>query len=211
MANGIVIEDRRLVYWFVPKAACTSVKRLIAEHLGMRIPDKKGEIHTLPFKRALMSEAAGMKEYTHFTVVRHPMARLLSLYNNKIFRDKRNTALVRDGVTAPIFAPYGGKFHADMSFPDFVRAIVSVLDKPNIHFQRQSEIVPDVNMLTYKVEDMGELSAFFQMKGVHQKMPHENKTNTEGWESHYTPELAAIVEQSYRVDFERFDYKNPFV
>lgn len=143
MRNGILIPDVRAVYWYIPKCACTTMKMVIARHLKMKIPRAWKKVHSLPFEFIGHNEAEKYRDCHHFTMVRHPMRRLLSLYNNKIFRDGRTTARVKDGVTQPIFSNYGRLFRADMSFSEFARAICRVIDNnPDPHFRRMVEQLP---------------------------------------------------------------------
>ena len=211
MKNGILIPDRKMVYWFIPKCACTTMKTVIAHHLGLEVPEAWKKVHGLPFRFIHHGQAVQYRDWQHFTVVRHPMRRTLSLFNNKIFRDGRTIRRVKDGVTQPIFSNYGSLFYADMSFPDFVRAICRVLDnRADPHIKAMAKQLPYIHIKVFKSEEMETVAEYLSENGINQPFPHLNKTTGESWLDNYTPELAEMIYQAYEVDFQRFQYKNPF-
>lgn len=85
------IDRLGLVYVEVPKAACSSIKRALAPWLGAGVPEGHGRLHQWVgylYARNLdeLGEWLSVRwaDYQRFTVVRHPVARWLSLYVDKI-------------------------------------------------------------------------------------------------------------------------------
>jgi len=76
--NCILLERFKAIYVFIPKVACTSIKTVFAELIGL---EYEGSIHDAPFtkipKSALKNE---YKDYFKFGFVRNPWDRLASCY-----------------------------------------------------------------------------------------------------------------------------------
>jgi len=208
MRNGILIPDLRLVYWFIPKCACTSIKAAVGAHLGMAVPKRISLIHLMPFEIIEGTQAGYYDSWTHFTVVRHPLRRLLSLYNNTIFRDVK--AVAADAGTEPIFGRHQHLFTTGMGLPEFLEAIVKVLgsgDPVNAHFKPICQQLPPIDMLVFKTEEMPKFAAWASEVGIKTPIPHLNKTNNGNWSRMLPAKVLAAVEDAYREDFERFDYE----
>ncbi|XP_024919042.1 carbohydrate sulfotransferase 11-like [Cynoglossus semilaevis] len=105
--NFLVDDDHCLIYCYVPKAACTNLKKFmfVLKH-GEPYSDPReiqGDIHLLGnlTHLALHSSSkieAKLKHYTKFMFVRHPFVRIISAYVDKIrHRDSYfYTTFVRD-------------------------------------------------------------------------------------------------------------------
>lgn len=201
MNNGILHKKRRLIYWFIPKNACTSLKKLIADDLGLSYAN----IHDAPFDKIPTGDAEMYDNYTHFTVIRNPFDRLLSCYLDKIRPGYRGRGFPK-GV-AYNFRPHG--FTEDMTFTAFVSHIIDGKIK-NPHWNPQSPMLPDVPMLVFRFENLSdELPEFLEAHGFKQELPHRNKSRNgaRDYQEYYTPELRAKVRQYYLEDLKKFKYR----
>ena len=114
-----VLAKHNIAYISAPKCACTSIKELIfclenncrfnkvRDHKGavcLVINEKKHYIHnfypTIPFAR---QERARLQRLHCFCIVRDPIDRIISCYNNRVLRYKVLTqdALSEAGIRAP--------------------------------------------------------------------------------------------------------------
>jgi len=81
----IVAHDYKLLFFCNPRCASSSIGRTLQDELGAerwfmpRWP-RQADQHTSPAEFKKMPQYAQCRDYTWFTTVRHPMARLVSLY-----------------------------------------------------------------------------------------------------------------------------------
>lgn len=130
---GIVLHHRKMVYWYLPKCACTTLKTFFAKELGLRHDVIHGtnpgfEITTKP-----------ITGYFNFAYVRNPFERILSLYNDKV----ANT------IDRKVF-PDEKLFRKSMPFYEFIYAVTTT-PAPDRHYLPQTKLLPDC-VHTYKME-----------------------------------------------------------
>ena len=81
----IVLEQQKIIYVPIPKAACTTVKSILARHLP--IEEKYLSEHELLHKQieahSRHSPPKDSDSYYVFSVVRDPLLRLISCYKTK--------------------------------------------------------------------------------------------------------------------------------
>lgn len=190
---GIVLDKQKIVYWPIPKNANSALKIRIAELLGLDWEPRTGKgVEAAPFKKTDLP----IEGYKNVAIVRHPGARLYSLYANKILLNIMG-----------IFAPYPRKFWQGMSFDSFVEAIINIpMDDADPHFALQSSQLPletIARCVTYKLEDVAPLLGMLI-----------NKTNatkySARWITHYTEEKWYRMVHHYQEDFRRFNYSALF-
>ena len=142
MHQNIVLEAYKAIYFFIPKVACTSIKKVISDILELppydpSRPDSYIHRRNFPYirKDRIHSQC---RAYFKFCFVRNPYDRIVSCYSNKISPDKnRNNEWFSNGV-ARIFKRYKGLFWGGMHFDDFLTSVAEIDDdRADPHFRSQ--------------------------------------------------------------------------
>jgi hypothetical protein len=199
---GIVSHKLKVVYWFIPKNACTSFKKYFAEVERIAYD----YIHDAPFE--YVTDFNAYPDYFHFTVVRHPMERLLSLYKNKIQPDGRTDEYFINGVERVVL-DYRMGFNKDMSFNDFCKVIIHIphhLRDP--HYAEQWIQFKPFNCYIIRMEELStelkKLESILQIKDL----PIENQTDKKIFRQCFlSPSMTHAVVSFYHQDFIRFNYE----
>ena len=188
---GIVIEPRKLVYWPVPKCACTALKTAVAASLSLTYI---GNVHAAPFTWT----PDPIPGYENFAVVRHPATRLYSLWVNKIAAGHPIGARYVDGMDVDVFGRFMERFRNGMPFEAFVRTALEIPPtEADPHWAPQAGQVPTVATWC-RLEDAEPLMRllFPALNQSHYRMP---------WADAYQSTWSLIT--SYYVeDFARFGY-----
>jgi hypothetical protein len=180
-SRGIIIESKKMVYWYLPKTCCTTLKTYFAHELGLNIPYKNGnemDIHGQEIGFQFTEEV--LAGYYNFAYVRHPFDRIMSLYSQKIF----------DSVDRKVF-PDTDKFYAGMPFNQFLEAIASMPNKER-HYKPQSEMIHQ-GVHIHKMEN----DLFLRML---------KPLNVSQSLTFWTPETKNLAYDIYEQDFIRFNY-----
>lgn len=79
-----ILEDRKLIYLAYPRSASRSTRSVLDNYSNLDNRDIGVEPHAtyIDIKEHLGSAGRDIKDYTVFTVLRHPVSRLLSYYNS---------------------------------------------------------------------------------------------------------------------------------
>ncbi|XP_018021385.1 carbohydrate sulfotransferase 14-like [Hyalella azteca] len=118
--RNILVDDRhKLLYCYVPKVACSQIKRVILKSSGLtskdhlKIPQRR--VHHLSYMLALSNpfytrEEVKRRLTTYKTVIfsRHPMERILSAYRDK-FEANSNEAQVFSRIYGPLMLNFINK------------------------------------------------------------------------------------------------------
>jgi hypothetical protein len=210
--KNVLIEAHRLIYFELPKNACTSMKTQFAEVLQLpKHKDFPRYIHRherYVFPLAAEKEIlTTYKDYLRFAIIRNPWERLVSCYKDKIFyKDEDNAYFIK---TNP-------QFSRGMSFADFVDLVASIPDHlADFHFCSQLALLTDFagNFMCNYLANLDNLNIHFDKiktaTGVpFETIPHRlNTTKKSSYEDYYTPELVEKVRQRYHWDIEFFDYE----
>jgi chondroitin 4-sulfotransferase 11 len=155
---NIALHERKAIYFFIPKVACTSLKRFMAETLGIYNPPladrllirlgRKKQPHDefwhwqhYPF----VVDASRFDDYYKFAFVRNPWDRLVSCYYNKL------------KAGCPGFKRYG--FDSGMSFSDFAERVCEIPDEnADMHIRSQTSILRAAGNV--KMDFVGHLENF---------------------------------------------------
>lgn len=207
--NGILIPDKKLIYWYVPKCACTSLKAFFATHLKLKFSNP----HSAPFKMISPRYAEDYRAdgWTSFAIIRHPFDRLVSLYRDKIRSGYRGWGF-KQGVEQFVF---GGKkgFHEKMSFKEF--ALLCFQDpfyNADYHYYPQLyQLTFDKKLVPDHIFDLGEMDRvkdFLRGYGFDtDQIGHSNPTVREmNFREMYDAELLERARQYYEPDLTEFDY-----
>jgi hypothetical protein len=230
--GSFVSLERRYVYVETPKAACTSIKQMLAT-----LEDAPVDHDALPYHRetrlsmlihqrrhigmptlldvapdALDEILSGEGGWFVFAVARNPYSRLVSVFENKI-------RLGEPGYRA-LEACYGdgGRFDGPKkAFAAFVRDIISVHDRreSDVHFVCQSRVLMP-RLIPYSrvfhFEEIPEMTAALARhiadrgRSAQIGLPLENASAAGHWRDYYDAESARAVADVYRDDFREFGY-----
>ena len=207
-----VARKHGLAYLQVPKAACTSLRAAICL---LNHPELDPEEVTGPewihqhreMNDILQPGARELRRLFRFTFVRHPYARFVSFYRNKI-------AEPNSPAVAKRFGPQG--FSAGMTLD----AALDVVEATPVE-QLDPHLIPQVDLIyrggTSLVEFIGRVERLAEdiklvenRCGVSLKLPHLNRAS--GGSIDRARELLAEsgrtrLQRIYARDFERFDYE----
>jgi hypothetical protein len=179
--RGIIIHDKKLVYWYLPKTCCTALKTYFANYLNLKIPFKNGnemDIHGQNIGFEFTEKV--IDGYYNFAYVRNPFDRIMSLYSQKI----------RDGVDRKVF-PDESLFYKGMPFQLFVDRIIEIPEKER-HYMLQSDMILK-GVHVHKIE--GDL--FLKFVKPLNVSEHLNL---------WTNETKDKIYEFYKEDFIRFGY-----
>jgi hypothetical protein len=233
-----VMKRWKTVYVSVPKAACTSVKWLVAdlqgedpEHFYRAMSRETGRSmtihHRARWQRTPMLNELSDEELAEihpengwfvFGVVRHPSARLWSGWQSKF--------LLREPHFAAHYpeAPWPRLPESTSDVCEDFQAFVSTLDREpgqaifqDRHFRSQAHLLRDDKVPYSRIYKTAELGALMEDLEGHlrpfglEEMPRlrrSNETPLLPVASLFTPDVNATVQRHYAADFERFGYQD---
>lgn len=210
-AMCLVLERLRAILISVPKVAATSLKQVCADLLGL-----EGNVHldvrfpTVPKHEIRLKH----QDYFVFTFVRNPWDRLLSCYLSKMDPSLANSECYRDGVEFN-FWKYGDTFRGDMSFREFVEAVVAIPDpEADIHFASQHIHLTD-HLGHLLVDFLGRFErlhndfaeACHRLRVPVPVLPHHNQTTHGHYSDYYDIDMCESVAKRYQRDIELFGYQ----
>ena len=197
-ARVVLWPAHRLIYFRVPKSGNTSIARGIPQGEKTRI-----------WLRSLEREYA---EWTKFSFVRNPYARLVSNYCQKIHADPVTAGSIDRGVHHG-FLELGLPMSAGMSFEEFAEvacdfddvATEKHLKSQTHHLYRHGRRLP-----TYvgRLENMDrDWSRLVSSLDSSHPLPHLNSSRHRHWSEYYRDAaLRQRIADRYRSDFENFGY-----
>jgi len=232
MSHIIHIPEADLVYFAIPKAANTSVKKFLLPLVAPGDRRKHANIHRqVEWQTLTKAEYLALRETgLGFTVTRNPYSRLVSAYRNKICGPR---------LHAPL-EPLG--FSHNMGFEAFLDRVAKIPDeKMDIHLVSQTALLTrNGRLLPHAVFDMEELSkvegilkAWARARGQSLKgsIPVSNATgplqsldaladagatsrdpkpSAQDTSRRLAAHLRAVVEERYRDDVRLFGYSFPY-
>ena len=231
-----VMRRWKTVYVSVPKAACTSLKWLVAdlqgedpEHFYSAMSRETGRSmtihHRARWQRTPMLNELSDEELAEihpdngwfvFGVVRHPSARLWSGWQSKFLLREPHFYAHYPEAPWPRLPERTSDVVED--FQSFVRTLDREPEQPifqDRHFRSQTRLLRDEQVpysRIYKTAEFGDLmsdlEAHLKPFGLDEmpRLRRSNETPLLPVASLFTPEVNAVVERHYGVDFERFGY-----
>ena len=215
----ILLEPYRAVYIETPKVACTSIKTVLAEILGLSLGATGGDPHGVEWPTAERSSSPSGPLFPglfSFAFVRNPWDRLVSCYRDKIRGevDGYTYFTIRPGV-ANCLARFDA-FVPGMSFADFVVAVASIRDEDaDGHFRSQHTFVTDAEGKV-GVDFVGRFERLIEdFRLVQEKiglprhdLPWLQKARTVArYTDFYNKETRQIAGERFRRDLEIFGYE----
>ncbi len=219
--GNILIVPLRVIYFPIPKVACSSIKKIFADYLGLYydLEDIDDSVHEAPFPYAVREEIASAKydDYFKFAFVRNPWDRLYSCYKSKVMPDPKIQVRGFTNGVFDGFRKFGNQFRAGMSFAEFVQAVLTIDDADaDEHFRSQylALVGKDGETLPTFIGHLEAIDEEWPMVasrlGVTAKLPrlmsscqgHSYPTRP------YTPLLVEAVAARYAEDVSRFGYAN---
>ena len=231
-----VSVEHKFLYMSIPKNACTTVKMVLNRLAGRPDPESVGEIHgsqvaqhLADFSTAEIVEIIRSPEWFKFCFVRNPYDRLFSAYKSKIgiwgeeYGWLQNDIRKEYGYPLPEdTAPY----KSIVAFRDFVRYVqhfgAERRDREGREVRHESHWNVQTNILmpaAIKYDFVGRFERFvedFQQVLVRLRAPSEMVAQAEEiynptMHMHhayvYDRELADVVFEMYRSDFEQYGYE----
>lgn len=209
-----VLDDRKLVYLSIPKAACSSIKLALAKASGIAFgPDQDIEyIHLHPqwhLEKGWLT--AAQTGYERFSFVRNPFARLVSCYRQKILFTPTPT------IKWPLYQNYFFALPTQIPFADFVTRICQIPDAlADNHFKSQYALLYRAGNLRVdyvgKVEQLDrDWQPLAEKYHLDARLVHTNITPSQpgspgDYRLYYTEPLVHSVYQRYQQDIETFGY-----
>ena len=210
------MEDKKLAYIPVPKAASSSIRSLFMEHkTGNKLPVKR----TNRYRRARRELKRTIRHSLHpsqfseinknyylFSFVRNPLTRLFSCYQSIVVEAEIKK-------TNCSFQPYGISF--GISFDSFIKEISGIPDNiANQHFRSASTFL--TNGETLLVDYVGKLEQFnhdWQLLSNRFNLPFPPKTHRVSFSPIQIQDIPIskkslnLLMERYNKDIELFDYR----
>ncbi len=215
----IKMDAYKLIYFPIPKAACSSLKFVCAQLLNFdRLLELKKDhyaLHSINFPSMPREKLPLCQDYFKFSCVRNPWDRLVSCYKSKIKSDPGyNDIHFQNGIIKG-FVKYN-LFKAGMPFEDFVEAVLEIPDsESDFHFRSQHNFIFGDNE-TLLVDFLARFENlkhdYFQLsKTLGVSLPELPKLNTSS-SKHYSSfyhngKVVKKVSYRYAKDIELLNYK----
>lgn len=215
--TGIVCHRFRFIFFPVPKAATSSIKKLIAQMDDL--PAEGNPHHDIRFEEVWAKNLGRYPGYRTFTVVRNPWDRLVSCFKDKIQGDLNDRRYgprvqVHEGFDRYNKVLRRQIFRPDMTFEQFVRAVVRIPDAiADEHIRSQYKMFsrPGGGLLVERIlkfEHLGEdMTDLLRELGADAfNVDHMHKSVRSAYREFYTDELAEITARHYRKDIRLLEY-----
>lgn len=209
---NIVLHDRRAIYFYIPKVACTAIKKVIAKDLGLYY--EGCDVQYLNYPTIPHWKLKKCRSYFKFTFVRNPWDRLVSCYENKIAKD---SSVNNPDLINGIFKEWTKYkvFYAGMSFPEFVQRVAEISDQEaDPHFRAQASFFKTrfgdidldyVGRFENLEHDFNEVCRRIGLNGG--RLERSNKSaRKKSYKDYYDDLTRQIVAERYKESVQRFEY-----
>ncbi|EDX86090.1 hypothetical protein S7335_3793 [Synechococcus sp. PCC 7335] len=213
MSKAILIKKHKVIYFPIPKVACTSLKKACADLIEMS-SDSDISVHDTYFPGIQDLDALqGYEDYFKFAFVRNPWDRLVSCYCNKIKSDAHiNNRWFQNGVSVGL-AHYD-TFEAGMSFGAFVNSVIDIPETlAEKHFRSQhtfivgvdGKLLPNfVGKFESLSEDLARICDHLNVEPM--ELPHLQRSFRRDYRKYYSEDLKEVVATRYERDIALFGY-----
>ncbi len=204
----LIADQRKLFYVRIPKSGSTSIA---SQMLKLILPDLKDESCSPTQLNYLVD--AWLKHEVHtlqnsqgFTVVRHPLERLASVYHD-IFTDDHEKPFLYQNYL-------GGILPRDLSFEAFVSRISRIPDRlKDQHFKPQHLFLKPylqhgIPVKIFRLEYPEEIASFMKTQGLN--LPHLHQGSPYNPADYYTDKSISLAQKMYTQDFKLFGYEQNF-
>lgn len=216
--TAVLCHRYRCMYFPVPKAATSSIRRLIAAMDGR--PTHGNPHHDITLDSVWGKNAAQYADYLAFAVVRNPWDRLVSCFTDKVVGRLSDPNFEGRSEVHEGFARYNHLlrrelFRPDMSFAEFVRVVAWIPDAlADEHFRSQYRMfsAPNGSLLVKRIIKFENLHAEMtellrDLGATAFDIGHMHRTLHSGYRSFYSAETREQVGRMYARDIELFDYR----
>jgi hypothetical protein len=203
-SRGHITADN-VCYIRIPKSANTSISMTVLQKKYPAISTKvitKKEINFL----ADVNLSYEINDSSYFTVVRNPLARLVSAYRS--FFENNSPDYIYGNYLFGILPQH-------LSFSDFVDRISRIPDSlKDPHFKPQSCFLgyyreQKIPVKVFKIEESEKLEEFLQQNGL--QLQHLNKSPEKyDYRNYFDDKTLMLACELYRVDIEQFNYTRTF-
>lgn len=197
----LIAPNQKLFYVRIPKAASTSLSQVMLELVNPALKNLSLNSTQLNFLADAWMQtqlSTELNTFTGFTVVRHPVSRLLSVYRDFFLSDTRKPFIYQNYL--------GGILPQNLSFDEFVARISHIPDRfKDQHFRPQYLFVrpyqqKGISIHTFKLEEPEKLQEVLAIR-----LPHLNKS-PESATIPYTESTLNTIKKVYTFDFEVYGY-----
>lgn len=213
MPKNVLLKKEKIIYFPIPKVACTSLLLACAEISGIHRREKQS-VHEIYFPTCKnLEKLDNIDSYFKFAFVRNPWDRLVSCYSNKIKSEPVNNRWFKDGVSKGL-SVYG-TFRYGMTFEEFANEVVNLPDEQSEkHFRSQYTFLTDDsgNLLVDFVGKFKNLSHDLEIVsdklGLDEfRLPHLQKSpRKKNYLCYYSKSLQLKIEKRYIKDIETFHF-----
>lgn len=203
----IYIEPWNLIYYPIPKCACTSIKRCICDLIKIKI-DYEDQVNKKNFldpmeekiyckhkKIEYLKKDLHVGDFKSFVIVRNPMDRIISCYINKVIEKKKGLQK---------------EYYKTKNFDDFISICVDN-KLPNIHINPMYTFVENKKIdFILKLENIHQdWARMFKNLGIKPtpSILHQNKSNIKNKHLNISKKTINSIYDFYKKDFEIFKYK----
>lgn len=212
--NTLLIHECKLCLMLICKAGNSSIKWAVAEAMGLS-GTHRTDLHWPTPNKMDVKRYRDVDGYRAIAVVRHPLARLLSCWQDKVADPAR--------FHAPFRRKYGRRVAPGMSFDAWVRFVASIEDgMADQHFRSMAwdlcdhDGVPIPEVLEIERPDWWELLRGEIRGHCGLDIGPERRVNVSpsgrpaagagSWEAAYSVELRRLAEARYAADFAAFPF-----
>jgi hypothetical protein len=212
--GNILLKNQNAIYFYVPKVACSTLKKVCADVLGLSVHGDVAEaIHEVEFpyvkKYKVRSE---FRSFYKFAFVRNPWDRLVSCYRDKVCDQADHVYATHENRFVQYLKSIG-VYQPGMTFEDFVNIVAAIPDnRAEGHFRSQASLLTDQHgLLPFEkigrfetlAEDFDAIAKQIRLKSP---LPHLRGTGGSDYRDHYSSKMRELVRKRYEQDVTLFSY-----